>query len=454
MPLPKIINTGATQPPPAPVEPVIAAPEHKGVTVDSRYEPSASLLTHVEGSAWTVDYYRQVLDKDSPLMGQNVTQAAPYQQYTLIKGFELRVSGPLSTSQDDANKVMVVTGSANVYPFMVPNEGDMFLADIGDGREGVFKITRSERKSVFKEAIHTIEYQLIDYSTPVRLADLNAKVVKTLHFMRNFLAYGQNPMLHEEDYAILQQLEGHLKEMTLRYFHLFTSNEYKTLIIPGQDAATYDHFLTQAVLSFFTTYEAPDIRYVRKLNVGGDEIMQAPTLWDVLRERNLSLLKFCNRRAGLVSVRTFDRNPMLDGIYHSGIKYVVYPKDPEYGVDFELHGLQKPLAEEVLKPSLSRVKKLSDLIGDKEFEGLTSPDCPPIYKVTNDDYYVLSGEFYNDTNKQSLLERCVRDYLENKAPNIRVLLGLCKTYHAWGGLERYYYIPLLLMLIKASIRSI
>lgn len=144
---------------------------------------------------------------------------------------------------------------------------------------------------------------------------------------------------------------------------------------------------------------------------------------------------------------------MLDGIYHSGIQYVVYPKDPEYGVDYELHGKEKAMSGEILQPSMSRVRQLSDLIGDKEFEGLTSPDCPPIHKVTIDEYYVLSGEFYNNTAKQSLLERAVRDYLEGKAPNIRALLGLCNTYHGWGGLERYYYIPLILMLIKASIRS-
>jgi hypothetical protein len=395
-----------------------------------------------------------VLDKDSPLSGQNVTQEPIYQQYALIKELELRVSTPLSTSQDPNTKAMIVTGIANVYPFMVPNEGDMFLADIGDGREGVFKVTQTERKSMLKEAVHVIEYQLIDYSTPRRRADLAAKVIRRLHFAKNFLTYGQNPVLEEEDFAMVKELAGRWGDLTNRYFHAFISNEYKTLVVPNQPHPVYDHFLTTACMAFFDTYDASDLRYVRKLNVGGDAMLQTTTIWDVIMERNPHLLKFCNRKAGLVSARTFEKNPMLDGIYHSGISYVVYPTDPEETIDLEIQQITKPIAEQTLQDAPSRVRSLSDLLGDTVFDGLTKPDSPPIYKVSVDDYYVLSKEFYNNTEKQSLLERCVRDYIEGKAPNNRALLGLCDTYHAWGSLERFYYIPILLMLVRASIRSI
>lgn len=451
MPLP-IITPSVTQPAPKPPEPIIAKPEHQSTIVDTRYESTSSLMVNVEGSPWTVDWVSQVLDKDSPLSGQQVNQAALYQQYSLIKEFELRVTQPLSTSQDAATKQMVVTGAANVF-LIIPNNGDMFFADIGDGREGIFKITHSERKSYLKGAVYAVEYQLIDYASPVRKADINSKIIKTRYFVKNFMQYGQDPLLEEEDYHIIQELEGRLHEMTQRYFKLFTSSEFRTLIVPGQQHYVYDAFLTNAIMSFFTTYDAPEIRYIRKLNVQEDHLMKSPTIWDVVRDRDLSLLKFCNRKVGLMSTRSFHKNPMMDGIYHSGIHYVVYPKDPEYGVDYEMHGKEKALSGEVLQPTPSRVRRLADLVGDKEFDGLTLPDCPPIYKVAFDDHYVLSSHFYNDTTKQSILERCVRDYLENKAPNLRALRALCATYHGWGGLERFYYIPLLLMLIKATIRS-
>jgi hypothetical protein len=187
--------------------------------------------------------------------------------------------------------------------------------------------------------------------------------------------------------------------------------------------------------------------------VGDDNVMEAVTIWDVIRERDLSLLKFSCRKAGLMSTRTFDRQPVRDGIHYSGIQYVVYPVDPESNVDDDLFKRHKQMSGVSLVDTPSRVRKLSDLIADKEFDGLTLPDCPPIHKVLVDDYYVLSQNFYDNTDKQSLLERCVRDYLEGKAPNPRALLGLCNTYHAWGSLERFYFVPLVLLLIKATIRS-
>lgn len=449
--------TPKTSAPPVekPHEPVISNPQYRGVTVDTRYIPNASLLSHVEGSSWTVNFYSQVLASDSALSGQNVTMNPIHQQYRLVKGMELKVSSSLNTSQDPVTKSLIIQGAANVYPFIIPNEGDMFLADVGDGREGVFKITAVERKSVFKETIHAIEYILIDYSTDERRGDLNSKVVQTLQFIRDFMNYGQNPLLEEEDYAVLTELQGRYLEIAARYFRAFTSNEYKTLIIPGQDFPVYDHFLVNATMSFFTTYDAPEIRTVRRLNVDGDDLLKSVTIWDVIKNRDISMLKYCNRKAGLVSSRTFERDPMLEGIYHSGIRYVVYPKDPELLVDYQLRPREKPLALEDLKDSSSQVRQLSDLIGDTAFEGLTLPDAPPIHKVLVDDYYVFSQDFYEDNNPgQSLLEICVRDYLTGKALNNKALLALCQTHQAWGGLERFYYLPILLILIRASIRSI
>jgi hypothetical protein len=453
--MPLIDPKPSTPPFEVPHAPIITKPEYQGVTVDTRYIPNTALLSHIEGSSWTVNYYSQVLAADSPLAGQNVTMNALHQQYRLIKGLELKVTSPLTSNQDPTSKAMVVTGVANLYPFITPNDGDMFLADIGDGREGIFKVTITDRKSVFKETIHSIEYQLIDYSTELRRGDLNSKTVKILQFVRDFMNYKQNPLLEEDEYATMRQLQIRYYDIASRYFKSFLSDEYKTLIIPGQEFPVYDHFLTSAVLALFTTYDTPVIRNVRKLNADGDDVMKCTTIWDVLVQRDINLLRHCNRQAGMVYARSFERNPMMEGIFHSGIKCVVYPKDPEVLVDYQIKPRKKELITETLKDTPAQMRRLADLLGDKVFEGLTKPDSPPIWKVLIDDYYVLSKNFYDNANcGQSLLELCVRDYLMGKAPNNKALLALCETYHAWGGMERFYYVPILLLLIKGSIRSI
>lgn len=449
--MPIVNPTSTAAPVQAPNTPRIAAPAYKGVTVDTRYVPSASILKHIEGSSWTVHYYSQILDGDSALAGQNVTLDPLYQQYRLIKGLELKVNSPLTQSQDTEGGSMVVSGAATVYPFLIPNVGDMFLADTGDGREGVFQVTLSERKTIYKDACFGIEYRLVAYSTPERLNDLAAKTIDTLRYVRDFLNHGQNPLLYEEEFLLATELSDAYHSIAGVYFRQFMSREFMTILVPGQQVSVYDHFLTQAVTSFFTTWDAPELRQIRKLNISGDEVMRAPTIWDALRARDKSLVMYSAKKAGLVSTRTFDRDPMLEGIYHSGIQYTVYPKDAEVSIDYALLPRTKVLADLVLEdPASPYINEPVPPAGDLPY------GAAPLYKMVGvDDYYVFSQAFYeNAAEGQSKLERAVWDYLDGKAIDSKLLLALCKSYFTWPALERFYFVPVILMLIKASIRGI
>lgn len=440
---------------PVSTDPVVAPPKYNGITVNTKYVPATALLTHVEGSSWTVDYYSQVLNTNSALNGQNQTQNPIYQQYKLITGMELKVTSPLTTSQDANSKAMISTGTANVYPFIIPNEGDMFLADIGDGNEGIFKITLSERKSIYKDTIHTIEYQLIDYTNLERIGDLNLKVIDTLVFVKDYLKFGQNPLLQPSDFDLMNQLQDYYFELLSRYFRTFTSKEFRTLLLPGQAWPVYDHFLTKALLSFFTTYDVPELRTIKILNLDDDDVMDSTTIWDMVIEKNRNLHKYCIRQNYMVSAKLFTQNPMMEGIYHSGIQYVIYPVDPVLEVDSEYGYKFKTQSVETLTESSSQITNLSDLLFDTNYEGVTLPATSVIKTVMTDNYYVLSKAFYDrDETKQSELELCLSNYLDSKVIDKKALLSLCSVAHAWNGLERFYYVPILLMILKSAVINI
>jgi hypothetical protein len=144
---------------------------------------------------------------------------------------------------------------------------------------------------------------------------------------------------------------------------------------------------------------------------------------------------------------------MLNGIRWSGINLVVYPSNVELTVDQALNGIT-PITEASLQPVPSRNGSLEDLIANSSLQGLPYTSAPLINPVLIDDYYVLSQAFYENTTGQSKLELAVRDYLEDRAINKDLLLAFCDTYHGWGGLERFYYTPIVLMLIRAAIRRL
>lgn len=450
-----------TDTPEAPKKPAdaviqITAPQYRGVTVDTRYVPSSALMTQIEGSPWAVDYFSQKIDADNQVAGQRMNSSAIYQAYTLIKGLELRVTQPLSKTQTQDTNGFDVTGGANTFPFLIPNVGDMFRVNVGDGRLGIFQVTRSEQMSVFKEACFQIEYKQIDFATQERMADLFSKVVQTVVYVADFLLHGQNPLVYEEDYVLMTDLVAHYEDITKDYFHTFFSKDFKTLLMPGQEFSVYDHFLTKTVIKWFNTFEAPELRHIRVQNMDDDQYMETIQLWDVLFRQQPTLLQQCADQMGLAFARSFTRNPMLEGIFHSGISYVVYPKNPVLTVDYGISRKSIPLAPVEIREAPAQTRRLKDSLVTLDLPGLpvSHLSAPLIHKVKTDGFYVLSQAFYDESETgQSLLELCVSDYLYRRNIPARVLVEFCKHYRSWGGLEMFYYTPIVLMLIKANIRS-
>jgi hypothetical protein len=431
----------------------ITDPKYKGIAIDTRYIPTTDLLTHIEGSSWTVDYYSQILDQDNGISGQAVNKPAQLQQYRRIRRMELKVTQSLTASQDAASKKMSYKGSANVYPVLIPNQGDMFIAQVDDGRMGIFTITSSERKSFYKDSVFAIEYEMVDYAEPERLLDLETKSVQTLEFVRDYLQAGQNPLVEKDEWQQISKLHSRYESMLSTYTKQFMSKEFMTIIAPGQPYPTYDAWLVRALTEMFESTDTPELLRMRQLDCDDDPSMACTQLWNVLLHKDPQLLKFANKRAGLVWVNRFTRNPMLNGIRWSGINLVVYPSNVELTVDQALNGIT-PITEASLQPVPSRNGSLEDLIANSSLQGLPYTSAPLINPVLIDDYYVLSQAFYENTTGQSKLELAVRDYLEDRAINKDLLLAFCDTYHGWGGLERFYYTPIVLMLIRAAIRRL
>lgn len=82
-------------------------------------------------------------------------------------------------------------------------------------------------------------------------------------------------------------------------------------------------------------------------------------------------------------------------------------------------------------------------------------DQPLVFPVKYDENYVFSEAFYTaDRSNQSWLEYLVTQMLSREAISSDVLLAICDKAYGWGTLERYYYTPVLLMLIHYTVRGL
>lgn len=435
---------------------------YQGVLTDSKYTAPGSLLTFVEGSNWTVQYYSQVLGSDNAIGPQQLDRAAPYQQYWLIKNFEMKVTQPLTAAQDDQTKTMTANGGATTYPYFVPNKGDMFTADMGDGRVGRFAVTDTDKKTYLKESVYTIEYTLLGYLDDAAIADFAKKTVRTTYFVKDFITFGQNPMVTSEAYNDNQTFAQEYENLIGQYMRDFFSRDYQTLLIPGQENRTsYDPFLPKAFLSVVSTTDNPNVSRIRQPGVAGDEAMQCATFWDALLEMNPSTLYGAMQKAMLFPTLYFKSLPRYSGIYYSGIQQVLYPLDARTDVDSQYDdvGLMPGGGVQIVFAG-RRYTDLNRLMGPTtidnfDYQAPIPGVLPLIVPVTYDDYYVFSAGFYGmeDKTPVSQLELLTLQAIRGEAMDSQVLHNLARQALKWENLERYYYTPVILILLKIATRQ-
>jgi hypothetical protein len=441
-----------------PIVPQVTDDAYVGVVVDTRYTPRASLVTYVDGANWTINYYSQVIDQSNDLSPQQADRPGSYQQYALIQSLIVKVSQALSTSQDAESKSMELAGSATVLPGLIPNKGDMFLADTGDGREGLFVVTDSVKKSFLKDTVYDIEYVLTNYATQGLLKDLNAKVIQTSTFVEGNLLIGKSPILASSAYTDLQLFQKQYQLLMNQYFGTFYSHEFQTLLVPdqGQGLSVYDSFLVHAILSWITTDEHPMIQRIKAWNVDGDLAMKAQTVWDALSQMNVAVLPMVCQQMAVCNTAYFTRYAFFNGIYFSGMASTIYPMDSRTDVDagyipYITPGMG-PLGE-----GNTPYRELHKLLSVQTLPGFSynpvgSNVLPDIIPVTTDEYYVFSQGFYsNPAIPASNMELVTLQALNGEAIDPVVLHRLCNNAVAWNNLERFYYVPVLMAILKTLI---
>lgn len=428
----------------------------------------ANLGSFIDGFRWTVTYYRQLLGADNAAQAHDVNKKPAFQQYEKIENLELMVTQPLAPGgQDGESGTFNITGTAVQYGFLIPNEYDMFVANVDNGQSAIFTLTSAEKASYLKTSNYQIQYKLVAYTDPTLVADLDNKSVAVFQFSRELLEQGQNPLLTSSAFALRGGFEQLFTDLASMYFRDFFSVERQTLLVPDQNFETYDHFLTKALVDIVGTDESLVLPRIRMPAVEGDQAMTNVTVWDALMQANRSLLITGIQRMGITPTVVFRNFPYLTGIYYSGINQIVYPYDARTDVDVKYGYASGAPVTGYTNDGTPRYRELERLFREKDelffkvcckcVEDPGRPDAglPVIVPVTQDDYYVFTGALYGvrNTAMASQLEVLVRQAINNQAFNKDTLANIAAQAFGWPNLERYYYIPALLALMRIALRS-
>lgn len=432
------------------------------MTVDTRYTPIRNILQYVDGSRWVTEYYSQVLDKDSELSSQQTSLNPVYQQYRKISKFQLAVSTALDLQQNTETRQYEANGSATTLPGLIPNKGDMFLADIGDGQEGLFTVTDTVKLTHLKESLYSIDYVLVDAvgRGSERLKDLEEKVIQEFTFVRDYLAVGEKPIITSNEFTLRQDMIQTRKDLINRYMLDFYSREKAMLMIPGQGIRTYDPFLQTFARDMIDSGDHPFINTMRFPAVSAVPGMDAETLWDVIRSLSKPMLQGVVNKMGLVSVQYWKGQPHYAGVYYSGVERITYPIDQRADVDAEFETGCGPIIDGALQEGSVRRGSMELFTrGLGRIDGFTitstvEAQLPYAVPVTSDPWYVFTQAFYESVGPfSSHLERLTHQMLSHEPLEKPLLQKIAREAFNWPDVERFYYIPVLLALLQVAIHT-
>lgn len=450
-------NTTQAEPP----EPVKVT-KYETSTVSTKEEPIDSLLSHIEGMSWSVRYYSQLLSANDVPKPFDPSLAAAYQSYTVYTDFDLKVQDSLAFSlkEDPDAAEFDATGVAFVLPStIVPNVGDVFLADIGDGREGFFSVTNQERKTIFRDSTYEITYALIAIDDATMKAQLDDKVVADRAYVVDRISEGLSPILTGEEEATYIWLQEADKRTFDVYIDQFWSNRINTFIVPGQDEILYDPNLVKFLRFTNNFSESNKLRETIDISVGQYPEFRSKTIWDALISNHPDTIKSVAKNPSIVSTWAFKGSQLFVSIYRHAIDSVVTMSDDTYDVDDKhRRKLLQPGREASIESTMYDSDGLHIETGSPDLRYGVEGDPVEIRRlvpILGVDTYVFSGAFYDgDRDQQSILELLTTQMIHGEAIDYAQLKAVADSSRYWTNIERFYYTPILITLMRYGVTNL
>lgn len=421
---------------------------YKHSVVSSQDYSADMLLTGIEGSPYNVDYYAQMLKSTEEPRAFDPKLTGAFQQYQLINNYEIRMLDEFSTDYSDKDNRLTLQGSALTYPGLRPNVGDMLIGDIGDGKAGLFAITSAVKKTRFESTCYQINFELVYEMDGLLEKQINDRVVKRTHFVKDYINFGMDPVLASDRYMASKQLKEAVTDGLAEYLAEFYSYEYTTLLVPDDAMSTYDPFATSFILTIFETKDHPLIGKIRQLNTDDPQLKKYIDIWSVLLRQQTRLLDNVFSQVQVIPARSFSRNVLLQTVAFSGLDNIVLPVTRKMSADdvLGLAGVRLPVSNNAsYTPNQTQIEAFKQ-------QGLkTVPD------VKGSQQYIFSDAFYSTlkvTPEQTDFENLVKRYLNKEHLDYKELLSFFEQTDNWTSFQRYYLMPVLFMLLIYQLRSI
>lgn len=468
----------------------ITKPTYQHPIITSEHKPLSSFLAYIEGSNVTVNYYSQVLGGSDAVAAPEGGQEAIYQQYRLVKNLQIKFDGQLSRSTDSSTQQMDVNGSGYIYPYLKPNKGDAFVMDMGEGLGGRFTITEVTQEYLQKETVYRVNFQLARMMSEEDMANMDRKVVEVLYFEKDFMLYGQSPLLVESDFLKLKDGRSTLRSVLSNYIDEFLSNRFDTIVVPTTSPnAIVDTFAIRAFLQVFETRDDPRVGRIQIYNDSEIDQYYATSIWQVLIKPQLFKEKDIWMKSEEARVSLLNIDPIYNSLRYSGFSLFVRPVNPNNNVDDYSGWNKRPVSGySSLGTGVTYLGGTADDRpghGDKdlcyrrnyytinhlslfphnprnELSYIEDWQCKPsstesiVCENTCDDFtggYIFDDKFWESTELRDPFLVVVKNHLLGNAVDVITVINLLQARKQWSYRDRFYKVLVLLIILKTAMRT-
>ena len=407
--------------------------------------PSYLELSLVDGNSWTVDYFKQNLYEHDIVQTLDPLVSASLQEYELIKKYDIKVLDGLESTVDPDTGGYVVSGSGIIYGPFKPNLSDVFKVKLLDGEIGLFSITEINSRTHRKVKAFVVNYVLLGVLSTPDVAELyetlQTKTVRVYHYDKDASVNLASPLITDNNLNKKKTLNEYLKTSIRHYFNAVMDNDTMSIIIPELNVKIFDPMLNGFIYETVSTVEHKNIVKINKFDLDHTAHFKGDTFWDALLNKDKTMLTEKIHKVGLLSKSAFNMHSPYNGIGYSIIDYVVVPYDLST-LSFKDNILSSMVSD---NPTLSAI---GNNVG-VDSEGNTVTLVPDI-----DDFYVLSEEFYTETLPLTMLGKMVQRYLNNDSVDVNDIILLASNINNWNPVQKFYYVPILWLLIKTEINSL
>lgn len=414
-----------------------------------------TLLKYVEGYPWTIDYYGQILNRNNTLEHFDPSTPNLTQPYYKVSKLIVQVSSTLSSSYDQTTGLTTITGSAIAPLGLIPNVGDLFIAQVDTGEDAIFIITTVSRKTHRKDTLYEVSYSLYSYTSarPEFLTTLTQRINDVYFFNPDTNFFNRDVLIKPSVKEAKDRLNRFLHESKDYYFSKFLDTNLGTIVIPGMSHSLYDSHLINFL---FRTVKFDQL--LKKnffIHSVSDTQLSQPSILHCILTCSKSNINTINRTYKYIPSNMIANRARFGTVFHAGIEYILYPTDPDKRTFYDVPRV------------IEDVESLPNIINPRNNTGLNPTITqstnnnqlytkPLLHNLFEDDYYIVSRNFYSYLNNNesykdiSYIELLLSRFLQHKAIPREDLAITVERYDEWPLIHQIYLLPVLWHFIQAT----